>query len=705
MAYGDYENSKPMDIPSVTGTPTVSKAQPVLLVGEEVWDDFEDGDVSEWTVESGEGSNFTASTTNPISGTYSGRIESGSGGIIVSRSGLSSTGSTGFLEFRFYIDDLGGSDDARFELYDSSGTSLGDLYINEIDSSTYEIQFRNGTTTDTLSGQISTGSSSINNVALNFDFSSDTVDIVVNGSETTGLNLQNSVSNFDEIEIISGANLTDRTEFVVDDFLSASEKNKGPGDIVIDWTNVSSESDLAVYDQNDNLLPYEVESFDATSETAVLWLYDSWVRDGSSQAKVVYGGGPASSEEGTPAEVWGNTGQNTVIVQHLQDDPLTATDSSPNGNDGTVDGSVSATGQFDGAASFDGQDDRINLPQAAASFMSTDGNNFTIVSWFNANSFSDPWNLRDGSDVHLSSSSSSLELTIFDGSINNATKSTSLSTNTWYHAAGVYNADTDTVELFLDGVGGDTATSGNPTSQSGENELGARSSGSTFFDGLVDEFRIYSDAKSDAWLQADYDASPKGGQVFFSQQAAQTIQSTIAVPVTELSASTPEPAVTGGAVTVASPVTSLTSNTQEPVVSPGNAPVSAPTTNLTIDTQEPAVFIEGLIRVPATELTLSTEEPNATGGPVTVEASTTNLSTSTQEPTIFTDLFISAPVTELSTNTQEPAVTPGPTSISLPSTTLSLTTLPPDLAVSLVLRDLSKTVTINKESDITVRGD
>jgi len=73
------------------------------------------------------------------------------------------------------------------------------------------------------------------------------------------------------------------------------------------------------------------------------------------------------------------------MVQHLQDDPLTATDATSNNNDGSVNGATATSGQYDGAASFDGIDDFIDYGQTAA-FGTTDG---TLIVWANPDNVSE----------------------------------------------------------------------------------------------------------------------------------------------------------------------------------------------------------------------------------------------------------------------------------------------------------------------------
>jgi len=316
------------------------------------------------------------------------------------------------------------------------------------------------------------------------------------------------------------------------------------GDIILDWTNISSESDIAVYDQDGNLLGYEIESFDATAEEAVLWVYGDWVRDDSVQAQVVYGDGPASSEEGSAADVWGNSGQNVEMVQHLNGDPLTATDSSPNGNDGTNNGATLTDGQFDGAASFDGTDDYIDtggqdvtgavtsvLWVKPPSIVSSRQSFFSVG--YDGGTTGLDWEL--GGEDLVGDSTLDLRFASYDGSYHSAVlDQNDLSFGSWNHLVG--RKSSSSMNIHLDGTDSTAMTEGTNqgASSSPQNRyIGAFDSKGQVdheFQGDIDEVRLYSETKSSDWIQADYDASPKAGQVFFSQQAAEsTVPTTQAI--------------------------------------------------------------------------------------------------------------------------------------------------------------------------------
>jgi hypothetical protein len=306
---------------------------------------------------------------------------------------------------------------------------------------------------------------------------------------------------------------------------SGDDSTTGNGDIIIDWTNVSSESDLAVYDQNGNLLPYEIEEFDSTAETATLWVYDSWVRDGSTQAQVVYGDGPASSEEGTASDVWGNTGQNAEAVFHFNESSAPFLDSTSNDNDSTSSNGVTTVQKgLGGAINLDGTDDFVEGPTSSGLSSLIISDTGTIVGYIENSEVSQSstyvFDYADnGYSIIYGYTTDTYEA--FTGkSTTNVDIKTISDTDT--HQLG-FSIDSQSVTTYFDGISQNTGSL-----DLGDGDI---DNGFTFgdsgidsgnFDGVFEEFRIYSDNKSGSWWQADYDASPEGGQIFFSQRAGES---------------------------------------------------------------------------------------------------------------------------------------------------------------------------------------
>jgi hypothetical protein len=90
------------------------------------------------------------------------------------------------------------------------------------------------------------------------------------------------------------------------------------------------------------------------------------------------------------------------------------------------------------------------------------------------------------------------------------------SLNVWYHVAGVYNASARTLDIYVNGVLNNGTLSGTiPASQinSAVNVNIGRRSGGYYFNGVIDDVRIYNRALSQAEIQTDMNTpvgSPAG---------------------------------------------------------------------------------------------------------------------------------------------------------------------------------------------------
>ncbi len=177
----------------------------------------------------------------------------------------------------------------------------------------------------------------------------------------------------------------------------------------------------------------------------------------------------------------------------------TATDASTNGNNGTLtNGPTWTTGQIGGAVSFDGSDDYIGLPakvfgimpKGTASFW-VKGTNYTAGQHF---IYEEGASFNNFAAVWPSSSSSSMTLNVGGNTAINTTK-TNFSTGTWYQIA--ISWDGTTANVYVDGALDKSVAHGySPsTTNGGLPQIGrylAGGSGGGYFNGSVDEFRVYA---------------------------------------------------------------------------------------------------------------------------------------------------------------------------------------------------------------------
>lgn len=187
----------------------------------------------------------------------------------------------------------------------------------------------------------------------------------------------------------------------------------------------------------------------------------------------------------------------------------TAKDYSGYGNDGTIYGATSVIGRYGHALSFDGVDDYVIVPDSASlHFNGTDS--FTITGLFKLNTLPSV----KGADetiiikdreflVRADRGGDTLRFFIFDGTDwePRTTAAYSLSANTWYFFAAIY--DNGILKVYLNGelYGKSTNTKAVATTNS---VAVGKWGGGSHFDGIIDEVRIYARALTDEEIQALY---------------------------------------------------------------------------------------------------------------------------------------------------------------------------------------------------------
>jgi fibronectin type 3 domain-containing protein len=192
----------------------------------------------------------------------------------------------------------------------------------------------------------------------------------------------------------------------------------------------------------------------------------------------------------------------------------TVTDLSGNNNTGTISGATWTTGKYGGALRFNGSNNYIDLANPTSLRLT---GSMTLSAWILA--MANPPD--DGQIIAKSNSSAGWQLKTspdtgphtFGIAISASSNShvqrysnTVRALNTWYHVAGVYNATARTLDIYVNGVLDDGVLSGTvPASQynSSVNTNIGRRSGGFYFNGIIDEVRIYNRALSQTEIQAD----------------------------------------------------------------------------------------------------------------------------------------------------------------------------------------------------------
>lgn len=295
----------------------------------------------------------------------------------------------------------------------------------------------------------------------------------------------------------------------------------GNGQIEIDFSRIDNRSDIAVYDQSNSILPYEIEALDTSRGYGILWVKNNWQRDGSVQAKVVYDNSEQMGKE-NQSETWNGKNQNTAMVQHLNGN---VRDSTNNGNNGRLVGSPSMVEGTNPGYRFNGQGDYVQIPDSPSLNPSSEititciMNGKTSGGWSHLVSKNNP---DTENSYWIGANNSEISFALFDQSATisegnrNELRSSNISNNTKYYISGTYDGEQQ--KLFVN----DNLEASNPLNvdlNNGEESVSIANSrgNSQFFSGKMYEARIYTEGKRREWIKADYHASLIDGQTFFDQ--------------------------------------------------------------------------------------------------------------------------------------------------------------------------------------------
>ena len=171
-------------------------------------------------------------------------------------------------------------------------------------------------------------------------------------------------------------------------------------------------------------------------------------------------------------------------------------------NNGTINGATWTTGKIDGALSFDGSNDYVNVPNNSALNITGD---ITISAWVHLAAGSSTKSIvaktagngATNNPFDFRTEGTSLTLVRADASGHEVTYSTTpMSTQQWYHV--LVRVKNKVPDFYLDGVitGKTVATfTKTPTSNTNPLYIGRRADG-LYFNGKIDSVRIYNRALS-----------------------------------------------------------------------------------------------------------------------------------------------------------------------------------------------------------------
>lgn len=335
---------------------------------------------------------------------------------------------------------------------------------------------------------------------------------------------------YKKLDVVDVSGQPSMTEVVCLKIVDGDDSTTGTGEIVLDWTNISSEADIGIYDEDDNLLDYYFESFDASEKKAYIWVYRSWDRDGTTQLQIGYGDGPSDQSTGAFSVFDKKSGLDTVYLFNEDSGDL---EDRAGVDSATVHGcSRGESGIVDGAYNLNGDGDYINLGDRSI----LDGDS-TFILWIKKTATKSAerilWVDRGTSGEPKVSigvqSDGYLVLQYVDSGydVQSIVGETNVADGEWHQVVLIIDASTP--DLYLDSQleceGPDSMSS---RSSSSDDYLGTIDTTDQFYEGLMDNIRIYDNHIEMKELQVLYD-SDKPSPEFFSQQKGQNFSTSYEV--------------------------------------------------------------------------------------------------------------------------------------------------------------------------------
>jgi chitodextrinase len=188
----------------------------------------------------------------------------------------------------------------------------------------------------------------------------------------------------------------------------------------------------------------------------------------------------------------------------------TVADASGNGNTGTVANATwTAAGKYGSALVFNGTNARININDAASLHLTTA---MTMEAWVNPTAAGTAWEdvIYKGNDAYyLEGATTSSGKPGAGGTFGTADVQTygtaALPVNAWTHLAVTY--DGATLKLYVNGaLASSLARTGNILTSTNQLQIGGDSLYGQYFQGTIDEVRVYNTALTQAQVQSDMNA-------------------------------------------------------------------------------------------------------------------------------------------------------------------------------------------------------
>ena len=259
--------------------------------------------------------------------------------------------------------------------------------------------------------------------------------------------------------------------------------------------------DGAALGAEDTSAPYSIE-WDTRTASSGAHTLSARARD--------YDGNIGSTASATDVTVSNTSAQQGLVAAYSFNEGTgtTVADASGTGNTGTISGATwTASGKFGGALSFDGVDDWVTVNDAPVLDLTT---GMTIEAWVTSTALNG-WETvifkempGDHAYVLYAAGDSTVPIAGIrrNGTIHAVSATSAMPVGTWVHLAVTY--DGANLGLYVNGtLVRTTAVTGPIDVTQGPLRLGGNSVWAEWFNGLIDEVRIYNRALTAAEIQSD----------------------------------------------------------------------------------------------------------------------------------------------------------------------------------------------------------
>lgn len=251
-------------------------------------------------------------------------------------------------------------------------------------------------------------------------------------------------------------------------------------------------------------LSHQIDKYASSTGETIAWVKVTSLSGVTDTVLYMYYGNSGAADQQDTSNVWDS---NYKLIWHLADGVnLAAPDSTSNANDGTVSSATATTGKIGGGGNFSGSSQEITRANTAS--IGVGAGDSTISAWFYVNAYASAAAVYDKGasgtrDYAFFVTSASSGHIAYGNSGGSGWTGTGFSAGSWHYLTVVQTGGVATV--YLDGMANFTKAVIVAANTAASLSLGGNpSTGGSYWNGKLDEFRISNAVRSDGWIQTEY---------------------------------------------------------------------------------------------------------------------------------------------------------------------------------------------------------